>query len=136
MPRPRKKRLVCCLPENVCFGPIDCPDRYRNMSMKRAAKDETSPNGKASYVVMTIDEYETIRLIDLEGYTQEACARQMSVARTTVQAAYDAARKKIAQFVVNGKTLLISGGEYHICKGDAEGCPRRKCRHKLNSDKI
>jgi predicted DNA-binding protein (UPF0251 family) len=34
---------------------------------------------------MTVEEYETIRLIDLLGYMQEQCADQMHVARTTVQ---------------------------------------------------
>ena len=41
---------------------------------------------------MTVDEYEAIRLIDLLGFTQEECAKQMSVARTTVQGIYAEAR--------------------------------------------
>ena len=45
-------------------------------------------------VEMTLDEYETIRLIDLLDYTQEECAVQMGVARTTVQSVYNEARKK------------------------------------------
>jgi predicted DNA-binding protein (UPF0251 family) len=52
---------------------------------------------------MTIDEYETIRLIDLEKLTQEECATQMNISRTTVQGIYDVARKKIAESLVNGK---------------------------------
>ena len=66
MPRPRKCRRVCCLPNNGAFGPIG----------------EQQP---AETVVMTVDEYETIRLIDQLGFTQEECAEQMKVARTTVQ---------------------------------------------------
>ena len=76
------------------------------------------------YINMTIDEYETIRLIDLEGFTQEECAKQMNVARTTVQGIYMSARKKLAQSLVNSKGLIIEGGEYHLCNGLGTGCGR------------
>ena len=64
--------------------------------------------------MMSIDEYESIRLIDYEGLTQEECAKSMDVARTTVTSIYDSARKKLAQLLVEGKTLCISGGAYRI----------------------
>ena len=66
MPRPRKWRRVCRLPQNTLFGPL-------------AGIDDGT-------IVMTVEEYETIRLIDLEGLNQEACAERMHVARTTAQA--------------------------------------------------
>ena len=115
MPRPRKWRKVCCLPESARFGPLG------NTS-------EANP-----MVTMTIDEYETIRLIDLQGFTQEECAKQMDVARTTVQGIYDSARKKLADSLVNGKVLLIEGGDYILCSGQEEscgcgGCRRHRCR--------
>lgn len=78
---------------------------------------------------MTVDEYETIRLIDLEGFTQEECAQQMNVARTTVQGIYARARKKIAHMLVNGSPLLIEGGEYKLCDGLGNGCGRGCGRH-------
>ena len=59
---------------------------------------------------MTVDEYEALRLLDDEGLTQEACAARMNIARTTVTAIYDSARKKIADALVHGKRLLITGG--------------------------
>ena len=61
-------------------------------------------------VMMTMDEFEAMRLLDGEGLTQEECASRMNIARTTVTAIYDRARKKIADAIVNGKRLLITGG--------------------------
>lgn len=111
MARPIKWRRVCCLPENKRFGPLDFQA------------------GEVYYVNMTVDEYETIRLIDLEGFTQEECATQMNVARTTVQGIYIEARKKLAESLVNGKILLIEGGEYRLCDGSLSSCGRG-CRRQ------
>ncbi len=61
-------------------------------------------------VHMTVDEFEALRLLDAEGLTQEGCAARMNIARTTVTAIYDSARKKVADALVNGKRLLITGG--------------------------
>ena len=71
---------------------------------------------------MTVDEYETIRLIDLEAFTQEAAAEQMNVGRTTVQAIYADARKKLADALVNGKLLTIDGGKYQLCDYSEDFC--------------
>jgi len=114
MPRPRKWRKVCSLPKRNRFGPLGMADNA-----------ETA-------IHMTVDEYETIRLIDLEGFTQEECAGSMNVARTTVQGIYDEARKKLADSLVNGKVLWIEGGEYRLCDGlglacNGRGCHRRRC---------
>ena len=63
---------------------------------------------------MALDEFETIRLLDREGMTQEQCAERMGVARTTVTAIYESARRKIAEALVDGKQLLIRGGNYRL----------------------
>lgn len=114
MPRPRKWRKVCCLPESNRFGPL------------------SAPIDQEHFVIMTIDEYETIRLIDLEGFTQEESADQMKIARTTVQRIYTDARRKLAESLVNGKVLRIEGGDYKLCDGlekscDCGGCRRHRC---------
>lgn len=114
MPRPRKWRKVCCLPESNRFGPLN------------------SSNDEDDFVTMTVDEYETIRLIDLEGFTQEECASQMNIARTTVQGIYNDARQKLADSLVHGKVLTIVGGDYQLCDGLEKtcrcgGCQRHRC---------
>ena len=65
-------------------------------------------------IIMSLDEFETIRLIDKEGMTQEECSKRMGVARTTVTSIYDSARKKIADALIDGKRLQISGGVYQL----------------------
>lgn len=107
MPRPCKRRRICAMPERGRFGPTD--------------------GGEArSAIAMTLDEFESIRLIDLTGLTQEQCAEQMDVARTTAQAIYASARAKLAECLVCGKELVIGGGDYVLCGGRGEN---RGCGH-------
>lgn len=77
-------------------------------------------------VVMTVDEYETIRLIDKQGLSQEECGEYMDVARTTVQQIYNEARKKIAEALVEGASLRIEGGNYVLCGTGEKGCGREE----------
>ncbi len=65
-------------------------------------------------ILLSLDEYEALRLIDHEGKTQEECAESMDVARTTVTSIYDSARKKLSKLIVEGKPLRISGGAYRL----------------------
>jgi len=86
-------------------------------------------------VVLTVDEYEAIRLIDLEKLTHEQCAGQMDISRTTVTELYEAARYKIADSLIHGKRLHISGGHYRICDG-MHPCPRKRCVKAAEPDAI
>ncbi len=108
MPRPYKRRRICAMPGCINFGPLS---------------GEHSED-----VVMTVDEFESIRLIDLEGLTQEECSRRMNVARTTVQSIYNGARRKLADSLVNGKRLRVEGGDYVLCEGGNDcGCGNKGC---------
>ena len=96
MPRPTRSRRIEGYPEHWSFSPDNADD--------------------AEEVILALDEYEAIRLIDRERLTQEQCAARMGVARTTVTAIYENARAKLAQVIVDGKRLRISGGSYQIIR--------------------
>lgn len=119
MPRPCKVRRICCEPPIRAFGPL-------------------GQEGKET-VQLTFEEYEAIRLIDLLDLTQEECAARMGVARTTVQAVYNSARKKLAGGLVKGKTLVIQGGNYRLCPRAqeccAKNCGRGGCDNKRCSQR-
>ncbi len=105
MPRPQKTRRICCYPDYWSFAP-----------------DQDIANDT---VTMSLDEFETIRLIDYQGKTQEQCAAEMNVARTTVTAIYESARKKLAAALVEGKRIVISGGNYTLDNNISEEIIRK-----------
>jgi predicted Fe-Mo cluster-binding NifX family protein len=85
--------------------------------------------------MLTIDEYETVRLIDLEKLTHEQCARRMDISRTTVTELYESARYKLADSIVSGKRLQITGGHYRICDGVNSGC-WKNCAKRAQASKV
>ncbi len=101
MARPTQTRRICALP-------------------RRQSYDD---DGTGIVRIMTVEEYEALRLMDYVGLTQAECARQMGVGRTTVQWIYDSARKKLAAFLVEGCGLRIEGGHYALC-AQQDGCPQ------------
>ncbi|WP_026496770.1 DUF134 domain-containing protein [Butyrivibrio sp. WCD3002] len=98
MPRTPKCRRILRFPDYYSFIPED------------AEKDNIAT------IELTLDEFETIRLLDYEDLNQEECASRMGVARTTVTAMYENARKKLISAVVEGKRLSIAGGNIEIDK--------------------
>ncbi|NLD59714.1 MAG: DUF134 domain-containing protein [Clostridiales bacterium] len=108
MPRPRKCRRVCGHPRCDRFEPA-----YGN---------------GAEPVVLQVDEFEAVRLIDYEGLLQEDCAERMGIARTTVTGIYMRARRKIADALVNGRTLIIRGGDFELCTRGDGACGCGRCR--------
>lgn len=99
MARPPKCRKISGYPDYWSFSPEESTEKE---------------------LILNLDEYEVIRLIDFLGKKQEEAAAQMQVARTTVTYIYESARKKIADALVNGKTLRISGGNYILSSNKNE----------------
>ena len=90
--RPKKIRWVKCEPGERCFRPL------------------CKPLKELKGVILTIDEFEAVRLSNLEGLTQEQVARQMKVHRSTISRILESAHRKIADGLVNIKAIRIEGG--------------------------
>jgi len=108
MSRPAKVRRVCEEPRFTKFTP------------------EGSDCGKSQ--ILTTEEYEVMRHVDFQKMTHEECAVQMDISRTTVTEIYETARFKIADALINGKTICIEGGNYRVCEGGEcdHACMRKK----------
>ena len=138
MARPKNCRRVSSIPLSGYFKPRGIP-----LSML----DE---------VVLTVDEFEAVRLADLEGLYQEQAAEKMNVSRPTFGRVIESAHKKVAEALVRGKALKIEGGEFEVtvmrkfkcddCQhswdlpygtGRPEGCPSCKSAsiHRVQEDR-
>ncbi|RLI68490.1 hypothetical protein DRO91_08990 [Candidatus Heimdallarchaeota archaeon] len=96
MPRPRRCRRVGFMPSFTYFKPagVRIVDFNEN--------------------VLTVGEFEAVRLKDLEGLEQKECAEMMDISQPTFHRLLLSARKKIADSIANGKAIKIEGGEYNM----------------------
>ena len=107
MARPVKWRRIAKMPTVLKFSPSDSSQSTGENSLK-------------------LEELESIRLKDLVGLEQEDCAKQMEVSRPTFQRILLSAREKIADSLVNGKSIQIEGGHFtrNICPVRCMDCGR------------
>ena len=94
MPRPRLSRKVYREPNVTYFKPAG----LRMVDLKES--------------IITVDEFEAIRLKDLEEMRQDKAAQHMGISQPTFHRLLTAARKKIADAIVNGKAIKIEGGNF------------------------
>ena len=98
MPRPRKCRRVCLEPGICYFKPRGVPlTSLENISL-------------------SVDEFEALRLGDLEGLEQTTAAESMGISQPTFHRTIELARKKVADALVNGKAIRIEGGDYDMAR--------------------
>jgi len=111
MPRPQKNRLIKEPPVFTEFKAVGVPGRVMDK------------------VVLSLDEYEALRLSDFEGMSQEEAADEMEISRPTFTRLIETSRKKICEMLVNGKMLVIDGGNIHF-RQNLIKC--RNCGHMFN----
>ncbi len=123
MARPKKARVICASP------------RYRQFFADTAKTAET--------LQLSADEYEVLRLHDLEGLNQAEVAAQMLISRTAVTALLSGAHAKVADALVNGKHLQFCDIGCTVCeigiacpRSKKESCPKRqRCRGSCRCEK-
>lgn len=110
MPRPRQCRRVAHLPQVTFYKPRGIP-----LSVLQQ-------------VNLTVDEFEAVRLADLEGMHQDQAAEKMNISRQTFGRIIESAHKKIADALVNGKALSIEGGPFELTPPPADFGPPHRFR--------
>ena len=90
--RPKKTRWVKCAPGERCFKPL------------------CRPLNRVEGVYLTLDEFEAVRLADLEGLRHEDAAKRLKISRPTFSRIISSARGKIGDALVNIKAIRIEGG--------------------------
>ena len=105
------------------------------------------PSRQLQSVLMTVDEYEAIRLADYRQLEHLEASEKMAISRPTFTRLIESARHKVAQALIDGKELMISGGNIdfertlHKCRkcGDMQRTlPRKYLRNcpQCGSDQI
>lgn len=115
MPRPLKPRTVGLKPEVPVFKPRGVPAN------------------KLKTTILTIDEFESIRLADYEGLSHEESASLMNISRPTFSRLIEKARHKISAFLIEANQLLIEGGNVEF--DESRGCPSCMKGHLENGKK-
>lgn len=105
MARPKKERVICSSPKHRHFCPI--------------------VESLSESVFLQTDEYEVLRLHDLEHLSQAEVAAQMLVSRPTVALLLASAHQKLADAIVNGKSLTVESCDCQVCEIGAD-CPTEK----------
>lgn len=112
MPRPQKERIVNQPPIYSSFKPTGVR------------------KGHLKQIILTLDEYEAVRLADYLQLEHEEAAGEMSISRSTFTRLLERARKKVAAFLLEGKELSIEGGIIHF-RGNIIRC--MSCGHIFNA---
>ena len=105
-----------------------CPRRVKAPPPCSYFKPAGIPMSRLAVVALSVDEFEAIRLADLEGLYQDDAAARMGVSRPTFARIVEASRRKVAQALVHGRALRIGGGPVAFIGVRQFRCD--ECRHE------
>lgn len=101
-----------------------CCRRIEGKPTSPVFKPAGIPTHELEEVVITLDEFEAVRLADLEGLYQEQAAVRMEVSRPTFSRIIESAHRKVAEALIQGKALRIEGGVVSIGRPGVFRCRR------------
>jgi predicted DNA-binding protein (UPF0251 family) len=104
-----------------------CCRRVTGEPRRKVFKPVGVPFTSLEEIVLSVDEFEAIRLADLEGLYQEQAAERMKVSRQTFGRIIETARLKVAQVLTDGLVLRIEGGEVEMPEERMFKC--NQCQH-------
>lgn len=114
MPRPPKEKRIGCHPGRRVFRPAGIPMR------------------KSEVILMSLDEFEAIRLADVEGLRHEEAAERMGTSRPTLTRILNSARHKSGRALTESRPLVIEGGNVKVADLPEVTC--RRCDKVLSGD--
>jgi len=96
---------------------------------QRCYAPQCMPSEGYEAVSLLPEEVEILKLVDLEGMEQEEAAARLGVSRKTAWRDLHSARRKVADALVNGKTLEVTGcarkREGHCPRWNLDVCPKK-----------
>ena len=95
MVRPKKCRIVDAYPKVSSFKPVGV---------------------KGKTIELGLDEFEALRLKDVEEFEQLRACKRMGISQPTFHRLLLDARRKVSDAIVNGKVLRVQGGAYKLGK--------------------
>jgi len=106
MPRPPKEKRIHCHPGRRVFRPAGIPFR------------------KAEAVQLSLEEFEAIRLVDVEGLHHGTAAEKMGTSRPTLTRILHSARRKAGEALVGFRPLVVEGGNVTLDEMPEFSCRR------------
>ena len=82
------------------------------------------PLQELEVVSIALEELEALRLVDLEGLTQEEASLKMGISRRAFWEDLQSARRKVTFALTTGRAIEISGGDYVTVGTGNKGCKR------------